>query len=264
MQIVEITDFALRSAILRLTRAGTPLRFEVFPMVHVAEPAFFAAVTERLRRCDLIVAEGVGGAGPAPAIDPELTWPGLEMDDLPPERRRRLSAASALTASYEIPARFERLGLVQDSIDYDRLGVPVLYPDMTDAEFAAGWRAVPARQRAIALVAAPLSGLGQLAFGSRRSVARHLAVDDTDWAERRATPGPLDDLFTVLLDQRDELLLTALDAVHDTCAGDAITVAVVYGAMHVPAVLRGMRSLHGYCVRGADWLTVFELDEPRR
>jgi hypothetical protein len=264
MQIVEVTDFAVRSAVLRLTRAGTPLRFELFPMIHVAEPAFFAAVAERLRRCDLIVAEGVGGAEPPPAVDPELNWPGLEMDDLPPERRHRWSAASALTASYEIPARFERSGLIQDNIDYDNLGVPVLYPDMTDAEFAAGFRAIPARQRAIAMVAAPLFGLGQLAFGSRRSIARHLTLNDTDWQERRAATGPLDDLLTVMIDKRDELLLTALDAVHDTCSGDAITVAVVYGAMHVPAILRGMRSLHGYSVRGAEWLTVFDLEEPPR
>ncbi len=261
MQIVEVTDFALRSAVLRLARADTPLRFEVFPMVHVAEPAFFAAVTERLRRCDLIVAEGVGGAEPPPAIDPELTWPGLEMEDLPPERRRRWNAASALTASYEIPARFERSGLIQDNINFDRLGVPVLYPDMTDAEFAAGFRAIPARQRAIALVAAPLAGLGRLAYGSRRSIARHLTLDDTDWHERRAATGPLDDLLVLMVDKRDELLLTALDAVHDTCSRDPITVAVVYGAMHVPAVLRGLRALHGYSVRSAEWLTVFELDE---
>jgi hypothetical protein len=269
MQIVEVTDFAVRSAVLRLTRPGTPLRFEVFPMIHVAEPAFYAAVADRLRRCDLIVAEGVGGPEPpAPAADRDLEmasldWPGLELDDRAPPPRRRWDAASAITASYRIPARFDRSGLVEENIDYESLGVPVLYPDMTDAEFAAGWRTLPAWQRAVMLAAAPLSGLHQAAFGSRRSMARHLALDDTNWRERRAAAGPMDDVLTLIGDKRDRLLMTALDAVHDTCAGEAITVAVVYGAFHVPAVTEGLRSLHGYAVRGADWLTVFDLDEPR-
>jgi hypothetical protein len=267
MQIVEVTDFAVRSAVLHLTRPGTPLRFEVFPMVHVAEPAFFAAVADRLRRCDLIVAEGVGGPEPpTPAeIDLEiasLTWPGLEMDGLS-EPRRRWDVASALTASYEIPARSARLGLVVDTIDYAGLGVPVLCPDMTDAEFDAGWRELPGWQRGLALAAFPLMGLHLLAFGSRRSLARGMQVDDTDWYERRArATSAQDNLLTLIGDKRDELLMTALDAVHDTCSGDAITVGVVYGALHVPAVTRGLHALHGYSARGAEWLTVFHLEHP--
>jgi hypothetical protein len=59
MQLIEATDYAVRSAALRLARRDAPLRFEIFPMVHLAEPAFYAVVTDRLRRSDLIVAEGV-------------------------------------------------------------------------------------------------------------------------------------------------------------------------------------------------------------
>jgi hypothetical protein len=32
---------------------------------------------------------------------------------------------------------------------------------------------------------------------------------------------------------------------------------VVYGAQHVAPVVHGMHALHGYGVRGAEWLTVF-------
>jgi len=60
MQIIEVSVIGVRSGVLRLTRRDTPLRFEIFPMVHIGEPAFYTAVAERLRRCDLIVAEGVG------------------------------------------------------------------------------------------------------------------------------------------------------------------------------------------------------------
>ena len=271
MQIVEVTDFGVRSAVLRLTRRDTPLRFEIFPMVHVGEAAFYDAVTERLRRCDLIVAEGIGRpeSPGAPGLDADLglDWPGLELNDPAAEPRDRKpwrwDAVSALTAGYRIPARFERFGLVEQNIDYDALGVPVLYPDLTDAEFAAGWRAVPAWQRAVALAAGPLVALDRLAFGSRRSLARGLEVSDTDWRERLAGSESMDDLLELIGDQRDRLLMTALDAVHDRCSGDAITVAVVYGAAHVPPVTHGLRSLHGYSVRGAEWLTIFGLDQPR-
>jgi hypothetical protein len=269
MQIVEVTDFAVRSAVLHLTRRDTPLRFEVFPMVHVGEPAFYAAVAERLRRADLIIAEGIGAPEPPTGSELDLEvaalhWPGLEMDGLAGPRRK-WDAASALTASYQIPVRSRRIGLIEDNIDYRALGVPVLYPDMTDDEFAAAWRDIPGWQRTVALAAFPLYGLHLMAFGSRHSLARGLEVNDTDWYERRAAAatGPGNELLTVVGEKRDRLLMTALEAVHDTCAGEAITVAVVYGAMHVPPITNGLRSRHDYSVRSAEWLTVFGLEQPR-
>ncbi len=49
MQIIEVTELAVRSAVIRLRRTGTPLQFVLYPMIHMAEPAFYAAVTRRLR-----------------------------------------------------------------------------------------------------------------------------------------------------------------------------------------------------------------------
>ncbi|HEY0534994.1 MAG TPA: hypothetical protein VGD29_25710 [Actinoplanes sp.] len=61
----------------------------------------------------------------------------------------RWGALSALTASYRLAARFDRLGLVEQDIDYDALGIPVLCPDLTDEEFAAGRGELPPWQRAL-------------------------------------------------------------------------------------------------------------------
>jgi hypothetical protein len=111
MQIVEVSVLGVRSSVLRLTRHDSPLRFEIYPMVHVGEPAFYTAVAERLRRCDLIVAEGVGGVEtPEGRVS---SRPGVFGS----------IAVSALTASYTLPAWFQRSGLVQQDIRYATLGV---------------------------------------------------------------------------------------------------------------------------------------------
>jgi hypothetical protein len=264
MQIIEVTELAVRSAALRLARPGSPLRFEIFPMVHIGDPSFYAAVTERISRSDLIVAEGVGRPeDPAqPLVDPTLHWPGLELGDLPPSPARpfRWSAMSAMAASYRLAARFDRLGLVEQAIDYESLGPPVLCPDMTEEEFTTGWREVPAWQRALVMAAGPLIGLDRVAFGSRRSLAAGLALDDTD-AHDPPPPGT-ENLLALIGAKRDRLLTTALDAVHEVHADDPLTVAVVYGAYHVPAIIYGLRARHGYSVREAEWLTVFTIEPP--
>lgn len=61
MQIVEVTGYAVRSAVFTMRRKGSPLEFVVFPMLHVASPTFYAQVRRRLRDCDLIVLEGIKG-----------------------------------------------------------------------------------------------------------------------------------------------------------------------------------------------------------
>jgi hypothetical protein len=74
-------------------------------MVHIGEPAFYAAVAERLRRCDLIVAAGVGRIAP--------------VDQAVSPASRRLAAVSALTFSYRLPLWVKRSGLVRQNIRYE-------------------------------------------------------------------------------------------------------------------------------------------------
>jgi hypothetical protein len=248
VQIIEVSVIGVRSAVLTLTRGGSPLRFEIYPMVHIGEPAFYAAVAQRLRHCDLVLAEGVGRPPPGDGGSASGTRTGS-------------AAVSALTASYRLPAWFARSGLVEQHIDYASLGVPVHCPDMTSDQFGAGWRRVPRWQRALAVTAAPLVGLHRLAAGSRRELARHLNLDDGDWPERLADVESLAELEDLLGEQRDRLLIAELDRIHRQRQHEAIKVAVVYGAEHVPPLIHAMRALHGYRVRGAEWLMVFGFEE---
>ena len=58
MQFIESSIIGIRSAVITLTRRTTPLKFILFPMVHVAEQRFYDEVAARARLCQLIVAEG--------------------------------------------------------------------------------------------------------------------------------------------------------------------------------------------------------------
>jgi hypothetical protein len=58
---------------------------------------------------------------------------------------------------------------------------------------------------------------------------------------------------------RDDRLLATLCRLHEERCGEGIEVAVVYGAAHVPAVVRGLMDRYGYRPRSADWLTVADL-----
>lgn len=62
---------------------GTPLGFVLFPMIHLATPAFYADVMTRLAGCQLIVAEGGLGA-------------------------ERTAGGQALTLSYRLAGRARR------------------------------------------------------------------------------------------------------------------------------------------------------------
>ncbi|SEH01583.1 hypothetical protein SAMN05444920_12131 [Nonomuraea solani] len=58
MQFIETSVVGMRSAVITLRRPLTRMAFKLFPMPHIAEPAFHGEVAERPRECHLIAAEG--------------------------------------------------------------------------------------------------------------------------------------------------------------------------------------------------------------
>jgi hypothetical protein len=110
------------------------------------------------------------------------------------------------------------------------------------------------------VAAGPLIGLDRLAFASRRSLAAELSLDDTDVHD---PPPGREELLDLIVARRDRLLMKALEAVHEVHSGDPLTVSVVYGAYHVPAIIRGLRARYGYTVQDIEWLTVFTIEQAR-
>lgn len=233
MQIIEVSDLGVRSAVIWLQRRETPMRFVLFPMLHQGAPSFYEEVTRRLRACDLVVAEGIRGRSPS---------------------------SSALTLTYRLSGNARRGGLVVQDVDYGSLGVPVIGPDMSASEFGAGWRRIPPMLRLWVWALVPVYALGMLFFGSRALLARHAEVDDLPSREdvEMAANERIAPFIRLLVDDRDVRLLAALDRIHEERCNEAIQVAIVYGARHMPAVVRHLRRQFGYWARDAEWMTIFE------
>ncbi len=103
----------------------------------------------------------------------------------------------------------------------------------------------------------PPFAVGLRLFGTRRFIGRFLSLDDQPrWADQ--ADGRFGSLFELLVQHRDELLLDALASIHEARGAEPVTVAVVYGAGHMPAVIHGMLDRYGYQPRGAEWLTIFD------
>ncbi len=224
MQITEVSFIGVRTAIVPLRRRDTPMRFTLFPMIHFGRPEFYAEVADRLRRSALIVAEG--------ADQPTSTG---------------LAYVLAMRATRQRGAA----RLVRQHIDYAALGAPVIWPDLEPGERprslasrAWGWVDVVVMTPVLTVMMA----VGGPAWLLRQ---RYEVSDDTEVRIRLMTK--------MFVDERDEKLLDALVKIHEERKGEAIDVAVVYGAGHMPAVVRGLYARFGYRpVRGSDWLTVID------
>lgn len=230
MQVIEVTGYAVRSAVITLRRRETPLKFVLFPMMHVASPAFYRDVAKRLAGCDLIVTEGVRG---------------------------RSAQVGALTMAYRFAPRRARNGLVEQS--YSTLlpaDVPTINPDVSAAEFAAQLRELPRWMHWGLVAVAPVFGLLFALRGPRAFMDESLVVEDLP-PTRRAELMQDDRLDEVFGGERDRRLLDALGKIHEQRQDESITVAVVYGAGHMPNVAAGMSQRYGYRPRDGEWLTVY-------
>jgi hypothetical protein len=283
VQIIEATEAGVRSVKLRLQRPGSSLQFLLYPMVHVGRPEFYQEVTRRLGLVDLIVVEGVvseqvhrqaedRAASNPPAESENRSAEPVEVGVVVSDREQEFAERAAamvnrvarfrsplywLTATYRAMPDDERLGLVEQNIDYDAIGVPVICPDVTVEQFEEQWRTIaPWKHGAIIAATVPFVA-AQRVFGSDwlQDRLQNYSIDDRPTAAEEWGSDAQRELNRVVLDERDLPLLKALTTVHEERGHEPITVAVVYGAGHIRAVLKGLRPL-GYRVVSGDWLTV--------
>ncbi|WP_421054715.1 hypothetical protein [Leisingera sp. D0M16] len=202
----------------------------LFPMLHIGEARFFDEVYRDALNHDVLLFEGVNSP-----------------------------VARHLTRSYRW-LDGGRLGLVtQPKAPAGRGRAERIHADFTQEEFEAAWKALPLAQRAVYFACAPLIGVHRRYFATRDSLSRGLNVDDLSTRESTLswdTEAAL--LRGVLLHQRDRRLCDKLAGVLD--GKTAQSIAIVYGANHMPAVTRMLSAYAGFRPAGSEWMTVFGLD----
>lgn len=235
MQIIEVTDLWVRSGAIRFKRRDTPLEFVVYPMIHMAAASFYTQVAARVKHADIAVVEGVGRSG-----------------------KDGSALVRALTLSYRVLRFNRRVRLVEQDIDYEALGVEVVRPDVTSAEFKEGWRLVPLRHRLGVWLLLPVVLLVRLLGGTRTIWSRSMEQNDLPTPEEEDLIDAMPELDAAFGGRRDDRLLAALRQIHEDRGDDAIEVAIVYGAGHVPTIVRGLGRL-GYRPRSSEWLVVADV-----
>lgn len=222
MQFIETSIVGVRSAVITLKRRTTPLRFMLFPMVHVGEQAFYDEVAVRAGRCGLIVAEGSPAGG-----HPVQSWmAGLRRDNLVDQI---------------------------NALDLESLGVPVQWE----------WTERPPRDtkeqvgRHVFDSAAAVAGrlLGRSGNPLNMSNLDEPEAHDARW-ERKEAGRFTRFLDKAIIEDRDQALVQALSKIHRERYTEDITVAVVWGAAHMPAVLDHLGETYRYYVTNAEWLIV--------
>lgn len=56
MQLIEVSDLGVRSAVLYMRKVGGPIELVVYLMLHVGSPEFYSEIMRRLDACDLVSA----------------------------------------------------------------------------------------------------------------------------------------------------------------------------------------------------------------
>ncbi|MCU7728152.1 hypothetical protein ODJ79_30925 [Actinoplanes sp. KI2] len=226
MQLTEMSVMGFRTSVTVFRRPAGGLRWVIIPTIHMGHADYYWAIWQRLRSCQVVIAE---------------TWDGPSSTGMVYANAMRLAR--------------QRAGrdLVAQDIDYGALGVPIIFPDDYLAPDAGPDRQMSRAERVTATVVTPI-------------LALHMALTgDGDWFG--TTRLDINDLTEVPRDavdrKRDDLLLGVLREIDGEFAAEDIEVAVVFGALHMPIVVRELAGKLGYRVMpGAQWLTAIDYDEP--
>jgi len=221
-----MSALGFRTSVTVFRRPGGGLRWVIIPTIHMGHADYYWAIWQRLRSCQAVVAE---------------IWDGPSSTGM--------VYANALRLARQRASR----DLVTQDIDYGALGVPIIFPDEHLAPDAGPDRRMSREERLTVTVMTPI-------------LALHMALTgDVDWLG--VNPLDIDDRTEVLWDaddrKREDLLLGVIREIDGEFAAEDTEVAVVFGALHMPTVVRELTRKFGYRVMpGARWLTAIDYDEP--
>src|SRR4030095_2957246 len=233
MQFIEKTSFNVRSAIYRLQKDDGGLEFILFPMIHVGSKEFYDEVSQRLAKCDLILAEGVDS-----------------------------KKVNLLTRSYRIVKKIRHMDLVtqQEGMKVSRFRDKLMNADMGGRAFDEHWSSLPLALRAQIFLLMPIYVVYLFFFGTRETIAENIAVEDLPSAnEVLFQDDDFHRLDALLLDERDRRLIGNILSLHEANGNEKKTVGIVFGAMHMRNVTGFLLHKLKYRIAKAEWVTVFDL-----
>lgn len=226
MQFLEWSFIGLRSARLVLRHDERGLSVTLFPMVHLAEPAFFERVYADASAHDAVVLEGINS-----------------------RVGRRLTRVYRWVST-------ARLGLVVQP-RYSIEGIRKVHADLSGEEFEKLWRAAPYFERFIMEAGAGAVGLWLRLFATRTTIGKKL--DTTDLPDREfvlAWDDGYAPIHEALFTSRDQALCRRLTELLEEDGGPR-SVAVIYGAGHMSAAAHHLHKA-GFRLIGSEWMQVFQ------
>lgn len=227
MQFIENSSFGVRSSILSLACKSVPLKFILFPMMHIGEPSYYGQIAETLSTCDVIVYEGV-----------------------------QSKTSKIITSSYRQFAQNRDCGLTtqNEALDMESLGAELIHADMSGNEFDREWSNLPFAMRLSVILFTPLLGIVLKLFGDK--ILLSVSGDVNDLPDRSAVLNPDDPFSGLIIKKRDKELLKRLDNVFREKRSKNQTIGIVYGAKHMPAVAGYLINNLGYYVQDARWVNI--------
>jgi hypothetical protein len=231
MQIIEGSILGVRSARLHFKHPTNRIAVTLFPMIHIGEAQFYRTAYQDAFGHDVTLVEGV---------------------DSPISKR--------ITRSYRWMLGSKTLDLVLQPRPPADAAARVVLADLSGPEFEVEWRKVPIWLRLTVYVAAALMGLWGRRNLTREYLAKHLSLEDAPTLKELTQPSPeMGALTHAILDARDIRLLERLrEEIHQQGA-DRRSLAVVYGAQHIRAVIKELTGKQGYMPAQPEWMTVFSL-----
>jgi hypothetical protein len=226
MQLTEMSTTGFRTSVTVFRRQVGGLRWVIIPTIHMGHADYYWAIWQRLRSCKAVVAE---------------IWDGPSSTGM--------TYANAMRLARQRASR----DLVAQDIDYGALGVPIIFPDEHLAPHADPDRQMPRAERLTATVMTPILALQMALTGDGDWLGSNASLEIHDHTEFRRTP---DDI------ERDELLLGVVREIDGEFAAEDIEVAVVFGAAHMPTVVRELTRLGHRVMPGTQWLTAIDYYEP--
>lgn len=200
--------------------------FVLFPMIHVADRSFYENVMSNADRCDVVLYEGVKSA-----------------------------AAQSVRKICESVAKSDGKLTVQPAAS-QVIGGRWRISDISSDEFKQSWTKIPLRRRLMFYVLLFVVRVAMRFIDARKLLIEPFSSEEVPGNNLESVFGP--ELRKILLDKRDATLLSNCE---ELIAKNSVnSIAVVWGAGHIPQLAKSLMLKHGYTVDDAVWFSAIKAE----